>query len=240
MHPMTSQPTSHTQTLDLSERGANDAKSDRRLFMQLHAFGECLDTGAVIEAMQIIGVDGVLYEDLHDPQGIAVVLFSEHADDFVAHFRRLLHGAPFNTMAHKSELSMFGRTYAIGYERDLDETLVHRPRRTLLNPEWTWAVWYPLRRRGGFAQLPRDERMDILKEHGAIGMQYGAADLAHDIRLACHGLDRNDNDFVIGLTGAELAPLSKLVETMRPTKQTSTWIERLGPFFVGRKVWHSA
>jgi len=87
--------------------------------------------------------------------------------------------------------------------------------------------------------LPRDQQMEILKEHGTIGMKFGAADAGHDIRLACHGLDRYDNDFVIGLLGAELAPLSKLVETMRKTTQTSTWIERLGPFFVGKKVWQS-
>jgi len=95
----------HTQTtdqpLDLSERGGGGATSNRRLFMQFQAFGECLDTGAAIEAMQRIGVDGVLYEDLHDPQGVAVVLYSEMPDDFVTHSRRLLQGAPFNTMAHK-------------------------------------------------------------------------------------------------------------------------------------------
>ena len=39
-------------------------------------------------------------------------------------------------------------------------------------------------------------------------MSFGAGDLAHDIRLACHGLDKDDNDFVIGLIGKELYPLS--------------------------------
>ena len=32
-------------------------------------------------------------------------------------------------------------------------------------------------------------------------MSFGAADYAHDIRLACHGLDKDDNDFVVGLIG---------------------------------------
>lgn len=59
------------------------------------------------------------------------------------------------------------------------------------------------------------------------------------MRLACHGLDAADNDFIIGLLGADLAPLSKLVETMRSTEQTADWLERLGPFFVGRKTWQS-
>jgi chlorite dismutase len=76
-------------------------------------------------------------------------------------------------------------------------------------------VYYPLRRSGRFAQLPADEQRVILAEHGAIGMSFGAGDYAHDIRLACHGLDKDDNDFVIGLIGKELFPLSAIVQTMR-------------------------
>ena len=98
---------------------------------------------------------------------------------------------------------------------------------------------YPLRRSGRFTQLPADEQRTILGEHGAIGMSFGAADYAHDIRLACHGLDKDDNDFVVGLIGKELYPLSAIVQTMRKTQQTSLYLERLGPFFVGRAVWQS-
>jgi len=134
---------------------------------------------------------------------------------------------------------MFGRTYSLGYEPDLEETLFTRPRATALHPQWRWAVWYPLRRRGSFMQLPADQQRDILMEHGKLGMAFGQHDLGHDIRLLCHGLDKNDNDFVIGLIGKELFPLSALVETMRPTKQTSTYIESMGPFFVGKAVWQS-
>jgi chlorite dismutase len=134
---------------------------------------------------------------------------------------------------------MLGRTYSIGYEPDLPEVLLHRPKRTVLNPAWKWAVWYPLRRAGKFAQLPADEQRVILAEHGTIGMSFGVGDYAHDIRLACHGLDRDDNDFVIGLIGKELYPLSALVQTMRKTQQTSLYLERLGPFFVGRALWQS-
>ena len=63
---------------------------------------------------------------------------------------------------------------------------------------------------------------------------------AHDIRLACHGLDKDDNDFVIGLIGKDLFPLSAIVQSMRKTQQTSLYLERLGPFFVGRAIWQSA
>ena len=65
------------------------------------------------------------------------------------------------------------------------------------------------------------------------------ADLAHDIRLACHGLDTHDNDFLIGLVGKELQPLSHLVQTMRKTVQTSEYMASLGPFFVGHALWQS-
>jgi chlorite dismutase len=134
---------------------------------------------------------------------------------------------------------MLGRTYAIGHEQDLEETLVDRPRRRVLDPELQWGIWYPLRRSGSFEQLSRKEQNAILMEHGGVGMAFGRAGLGYDIRLACHGLDRQDNDFVVGLLGPELHPLSIIVQRMRKTRQTSLHLERLGPFFVGRVAWQS-
>ena len=139
----------------------------------------------------------------------------------------------------KPNYTMFGRTYSLGYEPDLEDALIGRPRRTVFNPDWRWAVWYPLRRSGAFARLPADQQRTILAEHGAIGKSFGAADYAHDVRLACHGLDRDDNDFVIGLIGRELFPLSAVVQSMRKTQQTALYLDRLGPFFVGRAAWRS-
>jgi chlorite dismutase len=63
--------------------------------------------------------------------------------------------------------------------------------------------------------------------------------LGRDIRLASHGLDKNDNDFVIGVLGKDLFPLSALIQAMRKTKQTSQYLESLGPFFVGKAIWQS-
>ncbi len=76
-------------------------------------------------------------------------------------------------------------------------------------------------------------------EHGTVGRGYGALGLAVDIRLECHGLDRDDNEFVIGLIGPELYTLSKLVKDMRPTVQTSEYIQAMGPFFVGRVLYQA-
>lgn len=229
---------------DISEKGGlkggEPQRSDRRLFMQLQAFGGCRDSRPLADALAAAGVSGVLYEDVNDPRGIAVLAMSEEPDFFVETLRPLLNDGPFGALVHKPEFTMFGRTYALGYEPDLDEVLLHRPRRTVLNPEWRWAIWYPLRRSGTFEQLSAEKQRAILAEHGAIGIAFGAADYAHDIRLACHGLDRHDNDFVIGLVGKALYPLSAIVQWMRKTQQTSLYLERLGPFFVGRAVWQSA
>ncbi len=43
-------------------------------------------------------------------------------------------------------------------------------------------------------------------EHGGIGHAYGRAGYGTDIRLACHGLDKNDNDFVVGAARARTLP----------------------------------
>jgi len=229
----------HDEPLNMAETGTRGRESDRRLFMQFLAFGDCRDPQTVVEAFLDSGLTGVVYHDLHDPFGIGVLTMSEDPDFFLGPWRDLLRHRPFSDLRMKPRYTMFGRTYALGYEPDLEETLLTRPRRTALHPDWTWAVWYPLRRAGSFAQLPVEEQKQHLKEHGQIGFKYGRADYAHDIRLACHGMDTNDNDFVVAVTGKELTPLSKLVEHMRQTQQTSLYLERLGPFFVGRAAWKS-
>jgi len=228
---------------DITEKGGmKDGQPQRlnaRLFMQLMAFGGCASPAHLGDALARAKISGVLYEDANDPRGIALLTFDEDPDYFLDRVRPVLNGADFAELVQKPEYTMLGRTYAIGYEPDLPDVLLQRPRRTVLNPEWKWGIWYPLRRSGKFAQLSAEEQRVILAEHGAIGMSFGAGDYAHDIRLACHGLDKLDNDFVVGLVGKELYPLSAIVQTMRKTQQTSLYLERLGPFFVGRAIWQS-
>ena len=72
-----------------------------------------------------------------------------------------------------------------------------------------------------------------------IGRAYGEAGAATDIRLECHGLDRDDNEFVLGIVGSELYPLSKLIKDMRSTRQPSEFIEKMGPGFIGRVLYQS-
>jgi chlorite dismutase len=228
---------------DISEKGGlkggQPQRSDERLFMQLLVFSGCRDSAPLAEHLEQTGVTGVLYEDLNDPSGVAVLVLHRTPAYFLEVLRPALNEPPFAVLSKKPALTMFGRTYALGYEPDLAEALFDRPTRTVLNRAWPWAVWYPLRRSGRFAQLSADEQRVILAEHGAIGLTFGAADLAHDIRLACHGLDQNDNDFVVGLIGKDLYPLSAVVQAMRKTKQTALYLDQLGPFFVGRAAWQS-
>jgi len=212
---------------------------DRRLYMQLLAFGGAPNTPALIAALESADVVGTLYEDVNDPTGVALLTMSEAPEAFVEELRSFLQSSPFAELDPKPELTMLGRTYTIGHEQDLEETLVERPRSRVLDPSLEWAIWYPLRRAGSFEQLSRAEQNTILMEHGGIGMSFGRAGLGYDIRLACHGLDKLDNDFVVGLLGPQLHPLSIIVQRMRKTKQTALHLERLGPFFVGRVAWQS-
>lgn len=228
---------------DLTEKGGVkegvQQTSDRRLFMQLQAFGGVGDPAPLAETLADAGISGVLYAELSDPRGAAVLTYSENENHFIETVAPVLRSGPFAELPQKPEFAMFGRTYALGYEPNLEDWLLKKPVRNLHDETMPWAVWYPLRRKGEFVTLPEDEQKSVLREHGSIGMQFGQSGLAHDVRLACHGLDKNDNDFVIGLIGGKLHPLSALVERMRKTRQTSTLMEKMGPFFVGRAVWRS-
>lgn len=225
--------------IDVRERGVQPQTSDRRLFVQLQALGGCADPKPLVRALEARGLEGVLYQDVNDPRGVAVLAVSEDPTFFVTGLREVLNAEPFAPLPLKPALTMLGRTYSSGFEADLEDWLLRRPRRTMLNPSWPWGIWYPLRRTGGFARLSPQEQGAVIREHSVLGRAYGDADLAHDVRLACHGLDTHDNDFVIGLIGRELHPLSHLVQTMRKTAQTSQYLQTLGPFFVGHALWQS-
>jgi len=223
--------------IDVQEHGANQQTLNQRLYMQLQVFGDCHDAHVMAHALKASGIEGVLYRDLNDPMGIGVLAMHQDPTFFVTTLRDLFSSDPFRQLRQKQNMTMIGRTYASGFEGDLQDWLLEKPRTTACNPDWPWAIWYPLRRSGAFSKLPPQEQGAILREHGTIGRAYGDADLAHDVRLACHGLDISDNDFLIGLIGRELHPLSHIVQTMRKTKQTSEFIQSLGPFFVGHALW---
>ena len=228
---------------DLVEHGAPvrgvPQTLDNRLFVQLQVFTGCAATGPVVNLVRDSGLEAAVYANLNDPRGVGIVLMSEDPALFAEAARGLLTGPYFRTLTPVPAFTMLGRTYSSGREADLEDFLLHRVRRHVLSPANPWGIWYPLRRIGAFNRLPRADQGRILMEHGTVGRGYGERGLALDVRLECHGLDRDDNEFVIGLIGPELYPLSKLVKDMRPTVQTSEYIRDMGPFFVGRVLYQA-
>lgn len=234
------------QAVDVSEHTRTGERLETRLFMQLLVF-HCDAPLQPSKAIELLSqnltkqqCNCVLYEDVNNPRGIALLSWSEDPSHFVTKVRPAFAHADLAALRLLPEFTMLGRTYSSGFEPDLKFWLLDRPHQTALNPAWSWAVWYPLRRIGTFERLAPQEKGAIMKEHGDIGKAYGAADLVHDIRLACHGLDAHDNEFVLGLIGKDLHPLSHVVQAMRKTRQTAEFINQMGPFFVGHVVFRNS
>jgi chlorite dismutase len=212
---------------------------NRRLFMQLLVFEArpplFPDEVArrACDQLRERKIGAVVYADAMNPRQVGMLTWSEDPAHFVKNVRPLFSAEPLASVVLRPEYTMLGRTYSTGHEPDLEFVLLKRPIVNVLEEKHEWHVWYPLRRTGAFARLEPIEQSHTLREHAALGMAYGQKELAHDIRLACHGLDSEDNEFVIGLVGQELHPLSHLVQAMRKTRQTSEFIAKMGPFFVG-------
>ena len=237
-------------TIDVTEPGGKrDGERqamDRRLFMQLLVFDAPSGRDAnhmakmAHELMTHRRVAGVVYADAMSPRGLGLLTWSEDPAHFVRNVRALFTHESLATAIPRDGYAMLGRTYGTGHEPDLEHALLRRSVDNVMNESLPWHVWYPLRRTAAFARLDPHEQSMILREHAQIGMAYGAQQLAHDVRLACYGLDAEDNEFVIGLVGRDLHPLSHLVQAMRKTRQTSEFIAKMGPFFVGYAIHRAA
>lgn len=216
---------------------------NRRLFMQLLVFrvpvgSRSSDAVAseVVSTLRTRKIAGVVYADAMDPRSLGLLTWSEDPATFVQKVRPLFDEGPLANVELRDDFGMIGRTYGTGHEPDLEWSLLRRPVENVTDEGARWHVWYPLRRKGSFARLEPIDQSHILREHAALGIAYGQQELATDVRLACHGLDARDNEFVIGLVGKDLHPLSHLVQAMRKTRQTSEFIETMGPFFVGHVI----
>lgn len=236
-------------TIDVNEYGGKrDGERqvlNRRLFLQLLVFrvpaGGDADMVArsTLTVLRARKIPAVLYADLADPRSIGLLTWSEDPAFFIEKVRSIFHAQPLDAVELRDDFHMIGRTYSTGHEPDLEFTLLKRPIDNVTNTKYGWHVWYPLRRSGAFMRTEPIEQSHMMREHAAIGIAYGQQELAHDVRLACHGLDANDNEFVVGLVSHDLHPLSHLVQAMRKTRQTSEFIVQMGPFFVGRVLGRS-
>ncbi|MBK8940441.1 MAG: chlorite dismutase family protein [Polyangiaceae bacterium] len=228
--------------VDVNERGAKGENGEpqvmnQRLFVQLLVF-DCQAGSSPNAQIERVGqelserkVASVLYEDTNAPRSIGVVTYSTDSAVLVRQVRPAINAV--DGLSQRIDYAMLGRTYSQGYENDLQFWLIDRPKSVMENEAWPWGVWYPLRRSGAFAKLDAREQAGIMREHAQIGRAYGQQDLAHDVRLACHGMDAKDNEFIVGVIGKDLHPLSHVVQAMRKTRQTSEFIVQMGPFFVG-------
>ena len=110
---MTTENQPESEVIDLNEKGRQPdgtvISSDRRLFVQLYAFTGCPDLDEVVAACANTKINGVIYADLNDPQGFALVTFSENPDYFIDTIRPLLNLAPFTSLTAKPEFTMLGR-----------------------------------------------------------------------------------------------------------------------------------
>lgn len=213
--------------------------SDKRLFMQFQAFTDCLNADHLISHLKESKLECVLYLNINDARGVGLLVLNEDPAIFADRARHMFLSEPFVNLKSMPEYTMLGRTYSSGHEHDLEDWLLWKPRRNLSNESYSWAVWYPLKRRPEFEILSKDDQRKILMEHAKLGMSYGAGDLAHDVRLACHGLDHRNNEFVIGIVSHDLHAISRLIQDMRKTEQTAKYIESMGPFFAGKVLYSS-
>ena len=66
---------------DLAEKGGprngQPQSLDRRLFMQLLAFGHAGDAGELAGALEAADFEGVLYKDANDPYGVGLLTWNE-------------------------------------------------------------------------------------------------------------------------------------------------------------------
>ena len=129
MRPQHSASLHPNEPLDIREIGAptpdgNPQTSSRRLFLQLHAFAGSPQPEALVEALSASSLESVLYEDLNDPTGVAVLLIAKDPADVVVEGRELFVSQPFSELRPKPELTMIGRTYSTGREPDLEDWLL--------------------------------------------------------------------------------------------------------------------
>src|SRR4029077_11353649 len=84
-------------------RGADGCMiaTDRRLFMQFLAFGNCEQTAALTQALEAERFQGALYEDVNDARGVGLIAISEDPDYFVTAVRRFLNLPPFSALTPK-------------------------------------------------------------------------------------------------------------------------------------------
>jgi chlorite dismutase len=210
--------------------------SENTLFLQLQVFdiepaaGPRAMVSALSRRLREKRIDGVIYGDANDHRGIGLLTWANDPADILDNVHALLGGKRFAALTPRPGWAMFGRVTGDDTESTTE---------TLLRADQRWGVWYPVRNKPEWGSLDEAARSAVHREHGAIAKSFIDEDKVAYVRLSCHGLDPEDNDHIFGLTAGSLADISLLQEAMRGTSQVSTYVDKMGPVFVGRKVWQN-
>ena len=192
-------------------------------------------------ALDGAGLTGAVYADVHDPRGIGVVLLDENPDVFVAGLRELFLKPPLASLRLRPEHALLS---------DLRLRLRAEPGRLAApaTPARDPGRGRPL---GRLVSLAPPGGLRLAAARGAGGHPASTATRSRPhlrrrgARLKTSGWPASDwtgtttTFFVIGLLGRDLHPLSACIQAMRSTRQTSQYMQHMGPFFVGRTLWQS-
>ena len=94
--------------IDVREHGANEKTLNERLFFQLLAFGDCGNFEAIVKLQHRSKIEAVIYQDINDSKGIAVLVMNKDHDYFDTEWREILNSSEFNKLSSKPELTMLG------------------------------------------------------------------------------------------------------------------------------------
>jgi len=210
--------------------------SDNTIFLQLQVFdiepaaGPRAMVSALSRRLREKRIDAVIYGDANDHRGIGLLTWAADPADLLDNVHALLGGKRFSALTPRPGWVMFGRVSGEAADGTPD---------ILLNAEQRWASWYPVRNTPEWGTLDDSTRAKVHKDHGSVAKTFVDEGKVSYVRLSCHGIDPEDNDHIFGLTSGSLADISLLQEAMRGTAQISTYVAKMGPVFVGRKIWQN-
>jgi chlorite dismutase len=202
--------------------------ADSSLFMQLLVFTDCSEIKPLLLPLKHLPLDCVVYKDLNDPQGFALLAVADDPELFVTDLRDVLCSRLFRVLMQRHDLTMTGRTWGDANSNiDQLEAVVK-------DEEWAWVLWYPMRGTPAFAALNEAEQVAVLDGiTSSTGLNAG--DFGH-VRLKSHALDRDGNEFIHGVHARSPHDLSRFIEAFTRAEQHAEHIASAGPFFIGRDV----
>lgn len=210
--------------------------SDNTIFVQLQVFdiepaaGPRAMVSALSRRLREKRIDAVIYGDANDHRGIGLLTWAADPTQILDNVHALLGGKRFSALTPRPGWAMLGRVSGDAAEGAPD---------ILLDANQRWAAWYPVRNKPEWGTLDAKAKGEVHEEHGGVAKEFIDGGRVSYVRLSCHGIDPEDNDHIFGLTSESLADISLLQEAMRGTRQIATYVDKMGPIFVGRKIWQN-